>query len=336
MTTSIGAAAVSTIGQAHPGTRAGRLLILIYHRVRLRPDAMFPTEVNAERFDWQMSLLRRHCHPMALADAVAGLRTGSLPPRSVAVTFDDGYADNVTGALPILRRHGIAATFFIAPGFLDGGLMWNDSIIEAVRQAPGESLDLTDFGHGVVALGAESARGRIAESIIDTVKHFAPQLRLDHVNQLCSRTGANPPVDLMMTTDQVRLLAKAGQQIGAHTMTHPILRTLSDEAARDEIQLSRQALERIIGQPVRAFAYPNGRPGDDYTVRDRNLVSDLGFEFASSTSPWAASSDSDLYQLPRFTPWDQQPWRWLMRLLWMFGKPEPALGASSLRSGKSP
>jgi peptidoglycan/xylan/chitin deacetylase (PgdA/CDA1 family) len=119
-------------------------------------------------------------------------------------------------------------------------------------------------------------------------------------------------------------------------MTHPILRTLSDDVARDEIQLSRQALERITGRTIRTFAFPNGRPGDDYTVRDRDLVRDLGFEFALSTSPGVASSRSDLYQLPRFTPWDQEPSRWLMRLLWMFGKPEPAVGANSSPSGRSP
>lgn len=334
MTRSIAAAAVSAISHAYPGTRAGRLLILIYHRVRSCPDPMFPGEVDAHRFDWHLSLLRRYCRPFALRDAVRCLRDDALPPRSVAVTFDDGYADNVTVALPVLQRHGIPATFFIAPGFLDGGRMWNDSIIEAVRRAPGTSLDLTDFGYGVVSLGAEAVRGRLAEAIIGKVKHLAPQIRLDHVNQLCSRIGASLPVDLMMTTDHVRLLAEAGQEIGAHTMTHPILRTLSDEAARNEIQLSRLALERITGRPVRAFAFPNGRPGDDYTGRDRDLVRELGFEFAASTRPGAACTQSDMYQLPRFTPWDQQPWRWLMRLLWMFGKPEPAFGANSSPSGQ--
>jgi peptidoglycan/xylan/chitin deacetylase (PgdA/CDA1 family) len=214
--------------------------------------------------------------------------------------------------------------------------MWNDSIIEAVRRAPVGSLDLTDFGHGVVSLGAEAARGRVVEAIISKVKHLAPQIRLDHVNQLCSRIGVDLPVDLMMTTDQVRLLANAGQEIGAHTMTHPILKTLSDEEARNEIQLSRRALERITGRPVLAFAFPNGRPGDDYTRRDRDLVRELGFEFAASTMPGAACSHSDTYQLPRFTPWDQQPWRWLMRLLWMFGKPEHAFGANSLPPGQPP
>lgn len=336
MTRAIATAAVSAIAHAYPGTRAGRLLILIYHRVRPYPDPMFPGEVDADRFDRQMSLLRRYCHPIALRDAVRGLCDDSLPPRSVAVTFDDGYADNATVALSILQRHGIPATFFVAPGFLDGGIMWNDSIIEAVRQAPWESLDLNDFGNGVVRLGPEAARGRIAESIIGTVKHLAPQARLDHVNQLCRRIGVDLPVDLMMTTDQVRLLANAGQEIGAHTMTHPILRTLSDDVARAEIQVSREALERILGRPVRAFAFPNGRPGDDYTGRDCDLVRDLGFEFALSTSPGAASSRSDVYQLPRFTPWDQEPWRWLMRLLWMFGKSEPAIGANLLPSGRCP
>ena len=110
-------------------------------------------------------------------------------------------------------------------------------------------------------------------------------------------------------------------EIGAHTMTHPILRALTEQAAAAEIGGSRAALEAITGKPVRAFAYPNGRPGDDYTERDRNLVASLGFDFASSTRWGAATRESDVYQLPRFTPWDRTPARWLARLLLAFRNP---------------
>lgn len=308
-------ATVSALAHALPVTRASRLLILIYHRVHPRPDAMFPGEVDAERFDWQMGLLRRYCHPLPLAEAVAGLRSGELPARAVAVSFDDGYADNARVALPILRRHGIAATFFVAPGFLDGGRMWNDSIIEAVRRAPGDRLDLTGFGLGPVELGPEARRGPVAESIIATVKHLEPRERLARVTDFCSGLGIDLPSDLMMSSAQVRELADAGMEIGAHTMSHPILRTLPAEAARNEIRDSRDALERIIGPGVRAFAYPNGRPGDDYTERDREIVAELGFDYAPCTRWGVATAHSDRLQLPRFTPWDRTPERWLVRLL---------------------
>ena len=173
---------------------------------------MFPGEVDAVRFDEQMSLLRDHCQPLSLEEAVAGLTSGSLPPRAVAVTFDDGYADNAAVALPILQRHGIRATFFVAPGFLDGGRMWNDSVIEAVRRAPAGALDLTEFGLGILPLGEESTRGAVAESLIRSVKHLPQAERQRRVDRLCAVIGAELPRDLMMTSAEVRQLADAGME----------------------------------------------------------------------------------------------------------------------------
>lgn len=309
------ASIVSILAHVLPQTRANRLLILIYHRVHASPDPMFPGEVDAARFDSQMRLLKRHCHPLPLAEGVARLKSGELPPRAVAITFDDGYADNAVVALPILLRHGLSATFFVAPGFLDGGRMWNDSIIEAVRHAPGPTLDLCEFGRGTVELGPQAARGPVAESIIAAVKHLEPAQRLARVNGFCDRLGVALPSNLMMSTAQVRQLSDAGMEIGAHTMSHPILKSLAAEAARIEIEESRRTLERITQRQVSAFAYPNGRPGDDYTERDRDLVAAQGFDYALSTRWGVATGRSDRYQLPRFTPWDQAPGRWLLRLL---------------------
>jgi peptidoglycan/xylan/chitin deacetylase (PgdA/CDA1 family) len=318
---SISSSVVSCLAHGLPATRAGRLLILIYHRVRQRPDPMFPGEVDALRFDGQMALLRRHCHPMPLRAATAQLKDGSLPSRAVAVTFDDGYADNATVAQPILRRHQIPATFFITAGYLDGGRMWNDSIIEAIRCATASSLDLTDLGLGTVELGTQCARGAVADSIISKVKHMEPRARQAKVDSLCRRTACELPDDLMMTSAQVRELVDSGMEIAAHTMTHPILRSITLEEARREIDESRRRLQSITGQPVEGFAYPNGRPQDDYTERDRNLVEELGFRYALATVNGSASRHSDRFQLPRFTPWDRRPERWLARLMLAFAKP---------------
>jgi peptidoglycan/xylan/chitin deacetylase (PgdA/CDA1 family) len=309
---------VSAAAHAVPATRAGRLLVLIYHRVHERPDPMFPGEVDAARFDGQMQLVRRHCNPVALDEGVEQLRAGSLPDRAVAVTFDDGYADNATVALPILQRHRVPATFFVATGFLDGGRMWNDSLIEALRRAPDGPLDLADLGLGTLALGPEESRGAVAGRLLAAVKHLPPADRQARVDQICARVGPRLPDDLMMSSAQVRQLAEAGMAIGAHTVSHPILCKLSQDEARAEIERGRADLERIVGHPIRAFAYPNGRPGDDYTLRDRGIVEDLGFDFAVSTRWGAATAGSDRYQLPRFTPWDREPSRWLARLLLAF------------------
>lgn len=313
--------ALSACGRLLPGTQANRLLVLIYHRVHRAADPMCPVEVDAERFDWQMALLRSHCCPLSLAEGVERLKRGDLPPRAVAVTFDDGYMDNATVALPILQKHGILATFFIAPGFLDGGRMWNDSIIETVRRVPGDTVDTGAIGLGVLPLPSSSSRARAAEQIIKAVKHRSKELRAALVDELCARGSVDLPHDLMMTSEQVKDLVAAGMEVGAHTMTHPILRTLTDYEVRREIQESRAVLERIIQRPVRSFAYPNGRPVEDYTERDRAIVESLGFDYAPSTRFGVATIQTDVLQLPRFTPWDATPSRWLARLLATYQSP---------------
>ena len=118
----------------------------------------------------------------------------------------------------------------------------------------------------------------------------------------------------MMRAEGVRRLAAAGMGIGAHTVTHPILAVVDDATARQEIRASRETLEAIVRQPVRLFAYPNGKPGPDYRRRDVDLVRSLGFDAAFSTAWGAARREDERFELPRFTPWDRTPARWALRL----------------------
>src|SRR6185503_4669404 len=106
------------------GPFSSSLSILIYHRVLHAPDPLFPEEVWAEQINSQLEVVKRWFTVLPLSDAVARLRTGRLPRRAACITFDDGYADNAVEALPILRRQGMPATFFVATGFIDGGRMW--------------------------------------------------------------------------------------------------------------------------------------------------------------------------------------------------------------------
>ncbi len=100
-----------------------RLSILIFHRVTPEADPLFPNEMQARRFEVLCAMLARDYQVLTLARAVRLRQQARLPPRALVITFDDGYADNATHALPILQRHGLAATFFVSTGFLDGGRM---------------------------------------------------------------------------------------------------------------------------------------------------------------------------------------------------------------------
>lgn len=298
-----------------PGGRRGRLAILIYHRVVAQADPFDQDNVDSVLFERQMRALAETFNILSLREAVARLAVDSLPPRAVCVTFDDGYADNHDIALPILKRTGVHATFFIATGYLNGGRMWNDSITESLRRASAARIDLTDLGLDAYPLVTESQRVHAARCVISAIKHLPADARQAKTERIIDRAGESLPGNLMMTDDQVRALHAAGMGIGGHTATHPILSRLDIRAARDEIQGGRKYLEALVREPIDLFAYPNGRPNHDYTREHVALVRRLGFAAAVSTAAGVARKDSDWYQLPRFTPWDRGPGRFLFRLL---------------------
>jgi peptidoglycan/xylan/chitin deacetylase (PgdA/CDA1 family) len=290
------------------------LSTLIYHRVVAEPDPLVPDEVSATEFDWQLAALSRWFTVLPLREAAARLRDGTLPVRSACVTFDDGYADNATVALPILQRRGIPATFFVATGFIDGGRMWNDSVIETVRGARGDTLDARCIGLDDLSISTIGLRRQAIGKLLAALKYLPLEERQKRVDRLAAETSSPLPSDLMMTTGQVRQLCASGMEIGAHTVTHPILAQLDPERAQHEIRDSKRRLEEMTGSPVAVFAYPNGKPGRDYRREHVAMVRELGFEVAVSTARGVAHAASDSHQLPRFTPWDRTPGRFVLRL----------------------
>jgi peptidoglycan/xylan/chitin deacetylase (PgdA/CDA1 family) len=301
-------------GALAPRGRNARLLILIYHQVLARPDPLMPTEPDAEAFAAQADLLARHFNVLPLTEAVDRLRRRSLPPRAVCITFDDGYANNFTVAQPILAARRLPATIFVAPGFLDGGRMFNDTIIETLRRAP-DDFDLQCFGLPRYRLDSVAARVRACGDVIGRLKHLDPAERSRLAEEIGALVGSALPGDLMMTAAQVASLARSGIEIGAHTMHHPILASIDTQTARTEIVRSKQQLEEITGLAVRSFAYPNGKPATDYRPEHVRLAREAGFELALSTAWGAANHSSDVFQLPRVAPWDRTPLRYALRML---------------------
>ena len=127
-----------------------------------------------------------------------------------------------------------------------------------------------------------------------------------------------------MNPAQIKRLHDAGMEIGGHTINHPILASLDEQQAHAESIDGKCQLEDIIAAPVSLFAYPNGKPGVDYGPRDVELVKKAGFAAAVSTIGGVASRSSDLFQLPRFGPWDRNPHRLGVRLLLNCARTIPA------------
>jgi peptidoglycan/xylan/chitin deacetylase (PgdA/CDA1 family) len=293
-----------------------RLSILTFHRVHARADSIFPDELDAERFDQRMRFVAQTFNVLTLGQAISRLAAGSLPPRAMVITFDDGYADNVEVALPVLRRHGLAATFSVATGFLDGGRMWNDSVIECLRATAKDSLDLEAFGLRRLPVAEAKDRRVAIEQLLSRIKYLTVAERDQAITRLQAICGvAALPRGLMMRTEQVRELHRAGMEIGGHTVNHPILLSLTLAEAESEIVEGKRRLEAICDSPVDVFAYPNGIPGQDYTAEHAKLVEALGFRGAVTTARGVAQTGDDLFQLPRYTPWANSLAIFSMRLL---------------------
>lgn len=296
-----------------PGGNAG-LSIFIYHRVLARKDPLFPSEVDSADFDRDLHRLGALFNVIPLIDAVRHSAAGTLPARAASITFDDGYADNAEVALPILLQHKMHATFFVATGFLDGGRMWNDSVIELVRHAESGTVDFSELGLGVHPVDSVDQRRSAITALIGQLKYLPLEQRLAQVSAMIEATRMSLPNGLMLRSDQVMQLHQSGMEIGGHTVNHPILASTDLQVARDEIADGKRALETIISDKVRLFAYPNGKPGADYRAEHVRMVQELGFEGAVSTAWGACKGAPDVFQLPRFSPWDRTPLRFAARM----------------------
>jgi peptidoglycan/xylan/chitin deacetylase (PgdA/CDA1 family) len=285
------------------------LSILIYRRVVATPDPLFPETVDARRFEQHLRLLRRWFKVMPLAEAVRRLRERCLPSRAACITFDGGYADNAEVALPALQRCSLPATFFVASGFLDGGYSWSDAVIELVRTAQGARLNLARAGFGSYDIGCPVRRRAVIDLLLAALATLAPVDRLERVRLMARRTTPT-----MLSSDQLIALHRAGMDIGGHTVSQVPLAAVSNAEARGEIANGRARLEEIIQAPVRLFSYPNGKPGCDFEKRHGNMLRSAGFDAAVTTAWGAARPGNDLYELPRFTPWDRSSSGFLLRM----------------------
>lgn len=298
-----------------PSPQQNKLLVLFYHQVLKEADPILCDEPDAETFDWQMGVISKHFNVLPLSEAHELMMRGRLPRRAVCVTFDDGYANNIDVAYPILKKWDIPATFFIAVGFLDGGRMWNDTVIESIRRADQGYLDFGKLGLSGYEISDESQRLNVTREILNELKYLSVSERMHKVECIAEFIGKELPDHMMMRSEQVVELHRGGMEIGAHTVNHPILARLSSEEAESEIVSGKNVLDELLGEQVTSFAYPNGVPGKDYTRLHVEIVRRAGFRLAVSTSWGCATNRIDRYQLPRIGSWDRTPERFSLRLL---------------------
>lgn len=300
---------------------ANRLSILIYHEVLDKADPMRPDTPDAHAFRWQMRLLRRYFRPLPLAEAVSRLRNGELPARSVCVTFDDGYRNNLEVATPILREFDVPATVFVATAFSGGRNMWNDRIIDLAADPFLTRINLDSLGRPAVDITGLRDRLRLVNELLPALKYRDYREREAAVDALYRDNGATEAASRMLTHHDIIRLSRSGVAIGAHTVDHPILKSLAPAEQRRQIESSKHTLENLTGRAVSSFAYPNGKPGTDYDEVAVQMVAEAGFTEAVSTSWGVSTPQTSGLQLNRFTPWDRDPLRFHLRMLRCIARP---------------
>ena len=226
-----------------PKGRNARLAILTYHRVLSNPDPIQVNEVDVKTFDWQMETLSRYFNVLPLDEALDRLYNDSLPAGTVSITFDDGYADNLTNAAPILKKWNIKATLFVATSFLDGGIMWNDMIIESLRSYKGPQLNLNSLNLGIYDLSTPDNKRTSIYTILEKVKYHDVETRMELAGKITELVDKPLPDDLMLNSIQVSQLAENNFIVGGHTHTHPILSELSMDKAEWDIKHGKNMMQ---------------------------------------------------------------------------------------------
>ena len=293
----------------------------MYHRIADEPIDNWGLAVSPAHFEEQLDVLRRVRRPFPLPDFVHNLMTGSLPPNAVAVTFDDGYVDNLTAGKPRLAAAGVPATVFLATGFLDRpGEFWWDELARLVLVGDGprrfeiiigtERMQV-DLGKDRPAQRDATGDAASLEMRRAALKSIWQSLRLLEedprestlatLRSILSVADDRADRGRPMTRNEVRTLASDGLvTIGAHSVTHPVLSRIGAVACHREVTESKATCEDVIGKPVAGFAYPFG----DFDADVSDAVKAAGFAFACSTRHGRASAASEVLALPRMQVYD--------------------------------
>ncbi len=289
-----------TVGLLSGHRANGKLLVLTYHRVLSDYDEIID-DIDDVQFTQQMETLSQYFNVMSLEEGLRQVQIGRIARSAVCITFDDGYRDNYDVAFPILKALNLPATFFIATGYLGKGKMWNDVVIESVKNTKLTDLDLTELSLDKYAVTSIQQKLTLIGVLINRWRNKP----LDERNSLAIKLSQIAQVNLnqriMMTEDEVKQLSDAGMEIGGHTVNHPILASTNLEDARQEIEEGKARLENITGKEIKYFAYPSGRANKDYHEEHKKIVEQAGFCAALTTNNGAIDQHAEMFELPRIS-----------------------------------
>lgn len=318
--------ALSKVLAVRARTGAPWLSILTYHRFPYH-DGSEPfddgvIDTSAVEFEEHVTSLKRHFTFVGVDELCEFAAGGSLPPNAIAITFDDGYLDNFSQALPILSKHGCKAIFFVATSFVgERRLYWWDRVAYQVKQCQRQFIELnypspfrvelTDRGAAIFKLlrFIKLRRSLDMRRLLDelTLATGVPWTR-EHERAFADQ--------LLMNWDHVRALKQAGMDVESHTRTHRVLQTLPEAELRAELEGSRRDLQEQLGTAPRALAYPIGKPLQQ-TSPIRAALRQAGYQIGltNGTGPTPTWRRRDPYDIRRQTVGRNLPVPYLLSIL---------------------
>ena len=320
-------------------------IILVYHRIaQLSTDPQL-LAVSPKHFSQHLEVLRSYYNPISVMELIEGIKQKKIPDRAVVVTFDDGYRDALYTADPLLKKYGIPATLFVTSGYIgsDQEFWWDE--LERIFLEPGilpNNLELiirgksymwklgkaatyetTDYekycGWTVLEPGAPTSRQAVYRELHSLLRPLGSKERLNLlllISDWAGRSRGGRPTHALLGPEELVQFADSHLcEVGAHTLTHPMLAELSEEDQEREIQGSKSHLERLLGRRITFFSYPYGSL-KSYTDVTKIIVQRSGFTCAFSTIPGKVSDSLDCFGLPRLTVrnWGMDEFaRWLRK-----------------------
>ncbi|BAX92023.1 polysaccharide deacetylase family protein [Mycobacterium shigaense] len=281
------------------------LAILMFHGVEDRPLSPPCWHVlDSARFRRQLEYLGEHFTVLPLEEALDRLAAATLPPRAVAITFDDGTRNLATNAVPVLRELRLPAAVFLATGPIGTAeTLWPDRLWLALARSSATEVDLGALGLAARPLAGAADRGRAYTAAVGRLKDLADAQRIAILDDILAALGHDDSDDggpfRMLSWDEARELAGDGLvTLYPHSVTHPILARCDDHKVEREITDSCTALERETGRAPKVFAYPNGR-SQDFDDRAKAVLHRRGVRWALSTRAGFADRRCDPLALPR-------------------------------------
>ncbi|MCP4650119.1 MAG: polysaccharide deacetylase family protein [PVC group bacterium] len=280
-----------------------QIVILFTHRIVCSEDEIYPLlkmleHFNVEEFEQRIKYLSKQYQFISLSQALGYIKSGKIPEDCIVLTFDDGYRCNYERVLPILKKYRVPATVFVTTDSInDKNILWYDQLNYAVAKTKKTELEL--WGNKYL-LSSVGERKKVYVDMCSRLKAMDNKEKIIMLDKILSMLEVDKDKllekRLMLNWEEIKQMQQSGLvEIGAHSITHPILTKISSEQAKEEIVKSKQILEEKLGTEVRHFAYPNG----DYNAELTHIVRDSGYESACTVNYEEQNNSTKIYALNR-------------------------------------